>query len=166
MAGSKGLRGIAERLDALYEFDREPVPEDKLLSGWKFAAMFAGEHVAGTEFVIGAMFVLHGVSATDLIFGLLLGNLLAVASWTLICAPIGVKVRLTLYWYLRDIGGPGVTFVYNVLNAFLYCILAGAMIAVAATAIGLAFGVDTPALDAKLPTGVGWVAITLLTEVK
>jgi len=156
------LKAITDRLDALYEFDREPVTEDKLQSGWNFAALFAGEHVAGTEFVIGAMFVLHGVSATDLVFGLLLGNLLAVLSWTFICAPIGVKIRLTLYWYLRKIGGPGITFVYNIANALLYCILAGAMISVAATAIGLAFGVETPALDAKLPTGAGWVMITLI----
>jgi purine-cytosine permease-like protein len=161
MSEKSGLKAITERLDALYEFDRAPVTEDRLQSGTRFAALFAGEHVAGTEFVIGAMFVLHGVSATDLVFGLLLGNLLAVLSWTFICAPIGVKIRLTLYWHLHRIGGPGITFIYNIANAFLYCILAGAMISVAATAVGLAFGVDTPALDAKLPTGVGWVAITL-----
>ena len=158
-----GIRGIVERLDALYEFDREPVTPDKFQSGWRFAAMFGGEHVAGTEFVIGAMFVLHGVSASDLIFGLLLGNLLAVLSWTFICAPIGVRVRLTLYWYLRQIAGPGITFIYNVANAFLYCILAGAMISVAATAIGLAFGVESPRLTDVWPTGVGWVVITFAT---
>ncbi len=157
------LKAISARLDALYEFDREPVSESKFQSGWNFASLFAGEHIAGTEFVIGSMFVLHGVSAKDLILGLLLGNLLAVLSWTLVCAPIAVRVRLTLYWYLRQIGGPGITFIYNVANAFLYCILAGAMISVAATAIGLAFGVDTPALDAKLPTSVGWVVIALGT---
>ncbi len=157
------LQAISDRLDALYEFDREPVPPHKFQSGWNFLSLFIGEHIAGTEFVIGSMFVLHGVSAKDLILGLLLGNLLAVLSWTLICAPIAVQVRLTLYWYLRKIGGPGITFIYNIANAFLYCILAGAMISVAATAIGLAFGVDTPALTAKFPTGPGWVMITLGT---
>jgi len=156
------MQSITERLDALYEFDREPVTEDKLQSGWKFAALFAGEHVAGTEFVIGAMFVLHGVSARDLVFGLLLGNLLAVLSWTFICAPIGVRVRLTLYWYLRKIGGPWITFIYNIANALLYCVLAGAMISVAATAVSLAFGVDAPGLSDTWPTGVGWIAIVLV----
>jgi len=157
------LKKISEQLDALYEFDREPVTQDKLQSGWNFAALFMGEHIAGTEFVIGSMFVLYGVSAKDLVLGLLLGNVLAVFSWTFVCAPIAVRVRLTLYWYLRKIGGPGITFLYNIANAFLYCILAGAMISVAATAVGLAFGVDTPSLDAKFPTGVGWVLITLGT---
>ena len=76
--------------------------------------------------------------------GLLFGNLLAVLSWTFICAPIAVRTRLTLYWYLRKIAGPGLTSIYNVANAMLYCILAGAMIAVSATAVGLAFGLKTP----------------------
>ncbi len=161
MSEAGRLKRFTDQLDALYEFDREPVTDDKLYSGWNFAALFAGEHVAATEFVIGSMFVIHGVSARDLILGLLIGNLLAVLSWTLICAPIACRVRLTLYWYLRKIGGPGITFIYNIANALLYCILAGAMISVAATAVGLAFGVDTPVLDAKLPTSIGWVIITL-----
>ena len=37
--------------------------------------MYAGEHTAGTEFVIGPLFVAHGASAGDLAFGLLVGNL-------------------------------------------------------------------------------------------
>ena len=62
---------LIERLDALYEYDREPVSEKKL-HGWKtFIAMFAGEHVAGTEFVLGPLMVMHGVSALDFILGLL-----------------------------------------------------------------------------------------------
>jgi len=160
---SLSWKEITGRLDALYEFDREPVHEDKLQKGWEFASLFAGEHVAGTEFVIGAFFVLHGVSAFDVLVGLLVGNLMAVLSWTFICAPIAVRTRLTLYWYLRRIGGPGLTAIYNLANALLYCILAGAMIAVSATAIGLAFNVPIPELSSKLPTSVGWVVITLVT---
>ncbi|MEW5901997.1 MAG: hypothetical protein AB1715_11090 [Acidobacteriota bacterium] len=154
------LSDIASRMDKLYEFDREPVSPDKLQSGAKFAGLFAGEHVAATEFVIGAFFVLHGVTARDLLLGLLAGNLLAVLSWTLICAPIAVGTRLTLYWYLRKIAGPGLTFIYNLANAALYCILAGAMIAVSATAVGLAFRIKTPALDSIFPSSVGWVLLT------
>jgi cytosine permease len=152
---------LTTAMDRLYEFDREPVTPDKLQSGGKFAGLFAGEHVAATEFVIGAFFVLHGVGARDLLLGLLLGNLLAVLSWTFICAPIAVRTRLTLYWYLRMIAGPGVTLVYNIANAFLYCVLAGAMISVSATAVGLLFGIRVPGLDAVLPTSLGWVLITV-----
>lgn len=159
MAGK--ISTIAARLDQLYEFDREPVSPDKLQSGSKFAGLFAGEHVAATEFVIGAFFVLHGVTARDLVWGLLLGNLLAVLSWTFVCAPIAVRTRLTLYWYLRKIAGPGLTVIYNIANAILYCILAGAMIAVSATAIGLAFNIETPSLSDVFPGSVGWILITI-----
>jgi cytosine permease len=150
---------LTAAMDRLYEFDREPVTPDKLQSGGKFAGLFAGEHVAATEFVIGAFFVLHGIGARDLILGLLIGNFLAVLSWTFVCAPIAVRTRLTLYWYLRKIAGPGVTFVYNIANAFLYCILAGAMISVSATAVGLLFGIPIPKLGAVLPTSLAWVLI-------
>ena len=68
---------------------------------------FSGEYVAATELVIGALFVKHGVRTGELLVGLLLGNLLAVLWWVLICAPIAVQSRLTLYWYLRWIVGPG-----------------------------------------------------------
>ena len=156
------LSQLMSRMDALYEYDREPVAQDQLKTGWQFASIFAGEHVAGTEFVIGAFFVLHGVTATDLIIGLAVGNLLAVLSWTLICAPVAVQSRLTLYWYLRRIAGPGLTSIYNVANAILYCVLAGAMIAVSATAIGLPLGIRTPSLTDVYPTSAGWVALTFL----
>ncbi len=158
---SQTKTSLTRRLDALFEFDREPVTQDKLHGPGKFIGLFAGEHVAATEFVIGPMFVIHGVAALDLFLGLLLGNLLAVLSWAFIVAPIAVRTRLTLYWYLRKVCGPGVTFIYNIANAFLYCVLAGAMISVSSTAIGLAFKTPTPALTDIYPNSVSWVVITL-----
>ncbi len=104
-----GKSRLVERLDAMYEFDREPVAEKKLHGFASFLGMYAGEHVAGTEFVIGPLFVVHGVAAGDLFLGLLVGNLLAVLSWTFVCAPIAVRTRLTLYWQLRKICGPYLT---------------------------------------------------------
>ena len=154
------LSKLASNLDSLYEFDREAVGPSQFKPVTQFAGLFAGEHVAGTEFVIGAFFVLHGVSVGNLLWGLLIGNLLAVLSWTFVCAPIATRTRLTLYWYLRRIAGPGLTIVYNVANAVLYCILAGAMIAVSASAIGLALGITTPELVDVLPHSVGWVLLT------
>lgn len=157
------LESLTARMDRLYEFDREPVSAAKLQSGGKFAGLFAGEHVAATEFVIGAFFVLHGVAAKDLLLGLLSGNLLAILSWTFICAPIATRTRLTLYWYLRKTAGPGLALVYNLANAILYCILAGAMIAVSATAVGLAFRTKIPSLKDVFPSSLGWVLLTLAT---
>lgn len=150
---------ISDRLDRLHEFEREPVPEAGLQGGWRFAGMYAGEHVAATEFVIGALFVSWGASTADVLWGLLLGNLLAVLSWALVTAPIATSTRLTLYWYLRKVAGPGVTAVYNVLNAVLYCILAGAMITVAASAVRIAFGIE--AQTGWLPTDPGFVLVVL-----
>ena len=42
------------------EFETQPVSPDKLQGPKPFAASYSGEHVAGTEFVIGALFVLTG----------------------------------------------------------------------------------------------------------
>ena len=150
---------VVQRLDNLYEFERAPVTPDKLEPGSYFAGLFAGEHVAATEFVIGALLVSFGASATDIVLGLLLGNLLAVVSWTFVCAPIAVGTRLTLYWYLRRIAGPGVTLLYNLCNAIMYCILAGAMITVSASAVRLAFGI--PAQTKWYPEDMRFVLVVL-----
>jgi purine-cytosine permease-like protein len=160
MASPEKAGGIIKRLDQLNEFDRQPVTQDRLHSGMYFAGSFAGEHVAATEFVIGALFVAGGASAKDVILGLLLGNLLAVLSWTLICTPIAVRTRLTLYWYLRRIAGPFVMVIYNVLNAVLYCVLAGCMITVAASAVRIPFGIEPQ--TGWLPTDPWFVLVTIV----
>jgi len=152
--------GIIRRLDKLNEYERQPVTQDKLQSGRHFAGVFAGEHVAATEFVIGALFVSKGAHTCDVIVGLVFGNLLAVLSWALICAPIAVRTRLTLYWYLRQIGGPVVMIVYNILNAVMYCILAGAMITVSASALRIPFGI--PDQIGWLPSDIRFVFVVLV----
>jgi len=132
---------VIETLDKLYEFEHEPVSEDKLQPAKYFAGLFAGEHVAATEFVIGTTFVAWGVSAKDVFVGLLLGNTMAVLMWALICTPIAVQTRLTLYWYLRKIAGPVTTAIYNFLNAVLFAILCGCMITVASSAVRIPFNI-------------------------
>ncbi|MCP4638933.1 MAG: nucleoside transporter, partial [bacterium] len=147
-------------LDKLYEFDREPVSEDKLQPGKHFAGLLAGEHVAGTEFVIGALFVGWGASAFDVFVGLAIGNLLAVITWALLCAPIATQTRLTLYWYLQKIAGPATTVVYNILNAVLFCVLAGCMITVSASAVRIPFGI--PPQTNWYPESMGFVVVVLV----
>jgi hypothetical protein len=158
----KAITKLVNTMDQLYEYDREPIPPRKFQPGRYYAGLLAGEHVAGTEFVIGAFFVLHGVSVLDLLLGLLFGNLLAVLCWTFICAPIATDTRLTLYWYLRKIAGPGLTLIYNFANGVLFCILAGAMISVSATAVGISLNIPTPALNDVLPTSSAWILTTLV----
>lgn len=162
-------QSLAGRLDKLYEYEREPIGPEQLQGGRRFAALFSGEHVAATEFVIGALFVQWGAGASDLIWGLILGNLLAVLSWAFICAPIAVRVRLTLYWYARQIIGPGLTVIYNIVNAMLYCCLAAAMIGVSASAVILALNkipaipdIVHPTLQDVYPNSVGWVVVVCL----
>ncbi len=87
------------------EFERIAVPRSEL-KGWKnFIGIYAGEHAAGTEFMIGPLFLTAGVSAFDLIVGLLIGNLLAVLSWRVLTAELAVKNKLTLYFQLEKICG-------------------------------------------------------------
>jgi len=149
-----------ESLDKLYEFEQEPVSQDKLQPGRYFAASYGGEHVAGTEFVIGALFVAWGATASNIFLGLLIGNLLAVLTWTFVCAPIAVQTRLTLYWYLRRIAGPVTTTIYNILNAVLFCILAGCMITVSASAIRIPFGI--PEQTKWYPEDVRFIVVAVL----
>lgn len=143
----------------LNEFEQERVPQHKLL-GWRhFAGTYAGEHVAGTEFIIGAAFVAWGASTYDVLVGLLLGNMLAVLTWALITAPISVQSRLTLYEYLRRVAGPGFNQIYNLVSAVLFCALGGAMITVSASAVRILF--DVPAQTLWYPTSLAFVAVAL-----
>ena len=123
--------------------------------------MYAGEHAAGTEFMIGPLFLTAGVSAFDLIIGLLIGNLLAVLSWRFLTAEIAVKNRLTLYYQLEKICGKNLVIFYNIANGILFCFLAGAMITVSATAVGIPFGMEMPKLTDTLPNGLTWTVIVL-----
>ena len=87
------------------EFEREPVPDSALLDSGKFWGMYAGEHAAGTEFMIGPLFLSAGASLQDLILGLLLGNALAVLTWRFLVTPIAMAKRMTLYYQLERIAG-------------------------------------------------------------
>ncbi len=143
------------------EFERQPVPERSLLGFKSFLGMYAGEHCAGTELMIGPLFVAAGVSAFDLIFGLILGNLLAVLSWMFLTAPIAVRARLTLYYQLEKICGRKLVTLYNLANGVMFCFLAGAMITVSATAVGVWADFPMPELDDILPNSVGWIISVL-----
>lgn len=124
--------------------------------------MYAGEHAAGTEFVIGPLFLTAGVSAFDLIIGLLLGNFMAVLSWRYLTAEIAVKYRTTLYFHLEKIAGRKLVILYNLANGVLFCFLAGSMITVSATAVGIPFDMEMPRLTDTMPNGVTWVVIVLI----
>ncbi|MBN2447593.1 MAG: hypothetical protein JXO22_12745 [Phycisphaerae bacterium] len=150
MAGSQSGSGVNE-------YERTPVPRSALLHFKSFIGMYAGEHCAGTELMIGPLFVAAGVSAFDVVVGLIVGNALAVLSWMLLTAPIATRARLTLYYQLEKICGRRLVVIYNLVNGVMFCFLAGAMVTVSATALSVWFDFPTPALDDWYPNGVGWI---------
>ncbi|MFK7909110.1 MAG: cytosine permease [Akkermansiaceae bacterium] len=123
------------------EFEREPIPEKAQKGPKAFWGMYAGEHAAGTEFMIGPLFLAAGASLKDLMFGLLLGNILAVLTWRYLVLPIAMNRRLTLYFQLEKIAGRNMVKIYNVTNGVLFCFLGGAMITVSASAVGVPFDI-------------------------
>ena len=136
------------------EFEREAVPDSSLLGPAKFWGMYAGEHTAGTEFMIGPLFLAAGASLQDLILGLLIGNVLAVLTWRYLVTPIAMSKRYTLYYQLERIAGGALVKLYNVVNGVLFCFLAGAMVTVSASAVGIPFDIHYEVPEATF----GWGA--------
>ncbi|MFK8165055.1 MAG: cytosine permease [Lewinella sp.] len=137
-----------------------PIPRHKLHGWLHFLGIYAGEHVAATEFVIGATFVALGATTRDILLGLLIGNLLAILSWTLITSPIAVDTRLSLYTYLNKIAGDSMTKLYNWANVVIFTVISAAMITVSSTAVRFLF--DIPAQLNWYPTNAWFVLIVLI----
>ncbi|ANQ52559.1 hypothetical protein MY04_5227 [Flammeovirga sp. MY04] len=148
-----------EQVNNVNEYEREPVPKSEVKGFKSFVGMVSGEHIAGTEFVIGPLFVLHGAAAKDVFLGLLLGNLLATLSWVLFCAPAAVKTRTTIFYQLERISGKGIVTLYNSVNGLLFCVTASAMIGVSASAVGIMLDIKGPGLNDLYPTSPLWVGI-------
>ena len=136
-----------------------PVAKHKLHDWTHFAGLYAAEHVAATEFVIGATFVALGAKTMDILLGLLIGNILAVLSWTFITSPIAVDTRLSLYTYLNKIAGDSMTKLYNWANVIIFSVISAAMVTVSATAVRFAF--DIPAQLNWYPTNRWFILIVL-----
>ncbi|NNL15897.1 MAG: hypothetical protein HKO81_04565, partial [Flavobacteriaceae bacterium] len=137
-----------------------PVPKHKLHDWTHFAGLYAAEHVAATEFVIGATFVALGAKTMDIVIGLLIGNILAVLSWTLITSPIAVDTRLSLYTYLKKIAGKKMSYLYDWANVLIFTVISAAMVTVSATAVRFAF--DIPAQLNWYPTNFWFILIVFL----
>ena len=139
------------------DVEQLPIAKNKLHDWTHFAGLYAAEHVAATEFVIGATFVALGAKTMDILLGLLIGNILAVLSWTIITSPIAVDTRLSLYTYLNKIAGDSMTKLYNWANVLIFSVISAAMITVSATAVRFAF--DVPAQLNWYPTNLWFIVI-------
>lgn len=158
---SDNIQAAGGGSDVSSEYERQVVPDQARMGFKSFLGMYAGEHTAGTELMIGPLFVLAGVAAFDVVVGLLIGNALAVLSWLLLTAPIATRVRLTLYYHIERIAGRYTVVLYNLANGLAFCFLAGAMITVSATAVGVWFGFPLPTLADLTPNSIGWVLSVL-----
>ena len=150
---------------SIADMDEEqlPIPQHKL-HGWPhFAGLYAAEHVAATEFVIGATFVALGAGIWDILIGLLIGNTLAVLSFTLITSPIAVDTRLSLYTYLNRIAGNSMSRLYNGANVLIFSVISAAMITVSATAVRALFNI--PPQVHPYPTSVLFVIVAVAVAV-
>ena len=87
--------------------------------------------------------------------------MVAVGFWRFLTAEIGTKFRYTLYYHLEKICGKRLVTVYNLANGILFCFLAGAMITVSATAVGVPFNMEMPKLTDTMPNSATWVIIVL-----
>jgi len=139
------------------EEEQLPVAKHKLHDWTHFAGLYAAEHVAATEFVIGATFVALGAKTMDILLGLLIGNVLAVLSWRFITTPIAVETRLSLYTYLNKIAGDSMTKLYNWANVIIFTVISAAMVTVSSTAVRFAF--DIPAQLNWYPTNFWFILI-------
>lgn len=148
-----------EQFDGLDE-EQLPIPKHKLHHWTHFLGLYAGEHVAATEFVIGATFVALGAKMADILLGLLIGNILAILSWRFITSPIAVDTRLSLYTYLQKIGGDTMTKLYNWANVIIFTVISAAMITVSSTAVRFAF--DIPAQLNWYPNNLWFVLVVLV----
>lgn len=137
-----------------------PIAKNKLHDWRHFAGLYAAEHVAATEFVIGATFVALGAKTMDIIIGLLIGNIFAIISWTLITTPIAVDTRLSLYSYLNKIAGGKMSKLYDWANVLIFTVISAAMVTVSATAVRFAFNI--PAQLNWYPSNVWFVLIVLI----
>ncbi len=145
-------RSIAEMDDELL-----PVPKHRLHGPKHFLGLYGAEHVAATEFVIGAAFVAMGAGIMDILIGLLIGNTLAAMSFWLITAPIAVKTRLSLYTYIEYHLGDMTSRIYNGANVLIFVAISAAMITVSATAVRVLF--DIPPQIYPYPTNLYFAMI-------
>ena len=149
----------------LSDVDEEqlPVAEHKRYRIGHFFGLYGAEHIAATEFVIGATLVTLGAGFNDVVFGLLLGNTLAVLSFWLITAKIATDVRLSLYSYLTRVAGQTTSKLYNSVNVIFFGVISAAMITVAAT--GVTLHLDVAPQTNPYPTSLVFIGVVAVLSV-
>lgn len=137
-----------------------PIAKKQLSGLGNFFGIYGGEHIAATEFVIGATLVTWGVRATDIFIGLFIGNILATLTYALICAPIAVDTRVTLYSYLGKTLGENIKKIYNFVWGLASIAMAASMLTVSASAVREIFKIN---IQTKwYPTDIKFIAVVII----
>lgn len=137
-----------------------PISRKEVSGLGNFFGIYGGEHIAATEFVIGATLVTLGVKASDIFLGLFVGNILATLTYALICAPIAVDTRVTLYSYLKKVMGPYMQKIYNAIWGLASIAMAASMLTVSASAVREIFGIKLQ--TEWYPTDVKFVLVVIV----
>lgn len=137
-----------------------PIAKRKLSGLGNFFGIYGGEHIAATEFVIGATLVTWGVKATDIFIGLFIGNILATLTYALICAPIAVDTKVTLYSYLGKTLGSYIQKIYNFVWGLASIAMAASMLTVSASAVREIFGIEIQ--TNWYPTDIKFIAVVIV----
>lgn len=145
---------------AAIPMEDRPVARKQLSGLGNFFGIYGGEHIAATEFVIGATLVTWGVRATDIFIGLFIGNILATLTYALICAPIAVDTRVTLYSYLGKTLGETIKKIYNFVWGLASIAMAASMLTVSASAVREIFRIE---IQTKwFPTDLKFIAVVIV----
>lgn len=144
-------------------YEDRPIAKNKLSGIANFFGLYGGEHIAATEFVIGAILIMWGVKATDIFLGLIIGNILATLTYALVCAPIAVDTRLTLYSYLKKVVGVKMQKIYNLVWGLASIAMAASMMTVSASAIREVFGIVPQ--TKWYPTDIKFILVTIILGV-
>lgn len=137
-----------------------PIATNQLSGLGNFFGLYGGEHIAATEFVIEATLVTLGVKATDILIGLFIGNILATLTYTLICAPIAVDTRVTLYSYLGKVLGKPMQKVYNFIWGIASIAMAASMLTVSASAVREVFHIKIQ--TEWYPTDIKFILVVVI----
>ena len=137
-----------------------PIPSSQISGLGNFLGIYGGEHIAATEFAIGATLVTLGVKATDIFLGLIIGNILATLTYALVCAPIATDTRLTLYSYIKKVLGPYMQKIYNAVWGLASIAMAASMLTVSGSSLREIFGIKLQ--TEWYPTDIKYIIVVII----
>lgn len=149
-----------EQIAASMPSEDRPIPSKEISGLGNFLGIYGGEHIAATEFAIGATLVTLGVKATDIFIGLIIGNILATLTYALVCAPIATDTRLTLYSYIKKVLGPYMQKIYNAVWGLASIAMAASMLTVSGSSLREIFGIKLQ--TEWYPTDLKYIIVVII----